>query len=255
MMFIALLSICFISTSSLADGFLDRRVIVGRHVYPYAVYVPRDWSPARLWPIILFLHGAGERGNDGHRQTEVGIGTTIRISPELIPAIVVFPQIPKGACWLGEPADAAMKALRSAAEEFRGDPDRTYLTGLSLGGFGVWHLALAHPHTFAAIVPICGGIVPHGSATSVHQSPLTTGAANPYEYTARRLRHLPIWMFHGEKDDITSPSEAREMFDALTAAGGNVRYTEYRSEEHMVWDCAYADESLWKWLFAQHSTR
>jgi predicted peptidase len=244
--------VCGAGLSSLADGFLDRRVIVGRHVYRYVVYLPPAWSAERTWPVILFLHGVGECGKDGHRQTKVGIGSALRATPERIPAIVVFPQIRKGECWLGEPAEAAMKALRSATQEFRGDPNRTYLTGLSLGGFGAWHIALAYPNTFAAMIPICGGIVPNGSATSVRQSPLTTTVPDPYEYTAGKLRDLPIWMFHGEKDDVTLPSEARAMYEALTAAGGNVRYTEYKSEEHMVWDCAYGEDSLWKWLFAQH---
>lgn len=232
-------------------GFLDRSVTIDRVVYPYAVYVPRDWTPKQRWPVILFLHGAGERGSDGRRQMQIGVASAIRSGPERIPAIVVFPQAPDGQRWIGAPADAAMAALREAVREFHGDRSRIYLTGLSLGGFGTWHLALAHPDTFAAIVPVCGGIVPHGSATSVLQSPLTASASDPYALTAERLRHIPIRIFHGADDTVILPSESRTMFAALRAAGADVQYTEYEGVGHNAWDRAYGDAQLWTWLFAQ----
>jgi predicted peptidase len=218
------------------------------------VYVPREWTSRQAWPVVLYLHGAGERGTDGLRPTQVGLGAAIRSAPERFPAIVVFPQAPPDERWIGAPADAAMAALTASMKEFRGDADRVYLTGMSLGGFGTWHLALAHPRTFAAIAPVCGGIVPNGSATSVRQSPLTMNASDPYAFTAERLKHLPIWMFHGAKDDVILPEESRKMFEALRAIGADVRYSEFEDRNHNAWDRAYGDAELWNWMF-QHRRR
>lgn len=146
---------------------------IGATIYAYSVYVPKDYEPGRRLPVILFLHGAGERGRDGLRPTQVGIGSAIRFNPERANAIVVFPQAPDETRWLDEPADFAMAALDASLREFKGDRDRVALTGLSMGGYGTWHLALAHGDRFAAIAVICGGLLPHDSAASVRQSPLT----------------------------------------------------------------------------------
>jgi len=199
--------------------------------------------------VILFLHGAGERGTDGIRQKETGLGPAIRKHP--IDAIVVYPQLPPDAQWLGAHADAAMQALDDAIRDYDGDPQRVYLTGMSLGGYGVWHLALAHPDRFAALVPICGGIVPNGSAESVRQSPLTMHADDPYAFTAHALRDVPIWMFHGADDTVISPAESRTMHAALLREGAAVRYSEYEGIAHNAWTRAYAEPELWQWLFAQ----
>jgi predicted peptidase len=112
-------------------------------------------------------------------------------------------------------------------------------------------LALAQPHTFAALAPVCGGIVPNGSATSVRQSPLNADASDPYELTAKRLRHIPVWMFHGADGHVIFPSESRKMRDALRAVGGDVRYTEYAGVGHNAREKAYREADLWTWLFAQ----
>lgn len=251
---IPLLVMLLVSCRSLGPpptGFLNRTVSAGDAEYPYVVYVPRGWEAGRSWPVILFLHGTGERGLDGLRQTQVGLGSAIRFEPERVSAIVVFPQAPLDERWIGAPADAAMHALEAAMREFHGDPNRIYLTGLSMGGYGTWHLALAHPHRFAALVPVCGGVVPAGSATSVRQSPLTAGAADPYAFTAEALRHVPVWLFHGAKDTVVLPSESRAMHAALLAAGADVRYTEYEDLGHNAWDRAYGEEELWEWLFRQ----
>lgn len=231
-------------------GFLDRTTIVGSTTYRYVVYVP-GVLPAP--PVILFLHGAGERGNDGVKQSEIGLGRAIRLNPDLVPAIVVFPQLHSEERWLDDGASAAMQALDEAMHEFNGDPDRVYLTGMSLGGYGVWHLALAHPERFAALVPICGGIAPAGSATSVRQSPLTASAADPYAFTARALRDKPVRMFHGANDDVIAPSESRRMNEMLEREGADVQYTEYKGVGHDAWTRAYAEPELWRWLFEQHT--
>lgn len=200
--------------------------------------------------VILFLHGAGERGTDGIRQKETGLGPALRKHP--VDTIVVYPQLPPDAQWLGEHADAAMRALDDTIRDFDGDPHRVYLTGMSLGGYGVWHLALAHPDRFAALVPVCGGIVPAGNAESVRQSPLTLHADDPYAFAAHALRDIPIWMFHGADDTVIDPGESRRMHEALLRENASdVRYTEYEGVAHNSWTRAYAEPELWRWLFAQ----
>jgi predicted peptidase len=232
-------------------GFLNRSVTVEGRAFPYVVYVPRDWKASARLPVILFLHGAGERGSDGLKQTQVGLGSEIRFNPTRVPAIVVFPQAPEDERWIGDPAEAALLALDAAMDEFHGDPDRVYLTGLSMGGFGTWHLALMQPHRFAALVTVCGGIVPHGSAISVRQSPLTMQADDPYAFTAHALRHIPIRIFHGSDDIVVLPSESRRMYEALMREAADVKYTEYAGVNHGSWERAYGEPELWTWLFAQ----
>lgn len=237
--------------ASAETGFLDRVVTIHGRSYPYTVYVPRGFTRDRLWPVVLALHGAGERGSDGVRQMQIGVSKAIRANPERAPAIAVFPQAPAGEAWIGDPAEAALAALDLTIAEYGGDPRRVTLTGLSLGGYGTWHVALLHPDRFAALVPVCGGIVPAGSATSVRQSPLTKDAADPYRFTAHALRHLPIWVFHGADDTTVLPSESRKMVEALRAEGSHVTYTELAGVGHNAWDPAYGDERLWTWILAQ----
>jgi predicted peptidase len=234
-------------------GFLIRSVNVRGTSYPYSVYVPRAFDASKRWPVILFLHGSGERGEDGLRSTQIGVAAAIRAHPNRVPAIVVFPQAPADSRWLDEPADAAMAALEKSIVEFHGDRSRVYLTGLSMGGYGTYHLALAHPDTFAALVVVCGGLLPHETTTAVRQSPLTMGAADPYTFTAHALRHLPIRIFHGDADPVIPVSESRMMAEALTREGADVRYVEFPGIGHNAWDRAYGDAEIWEWLFRQSS--
>src|ERR1700687_5255436 len=141
-------------------GFLDRTLSVHGTTYKYQVFVPDNWSPKKKWPIILFLHGAGERGKDGLLQTDVGLPHAIRENRSRFPSVVVIPQCLTDHWW-SEPdmEEVSLGALAAATREFKGDPKRTYLTGLSMGGYGSWALATQYPGKFAAIVPICGGIV------------------------------------------------------------------------------------------------
>ncbi len=232
-------------------GFLIRSIVVRGSNYPYSIYVPRTYDPSKRWPVILFLHGSGERGTDGLRSTQIGVAAAIRANPEQVPAIVVFPQAPLETRWLGEPADAAMAALDATITEFRGDSDRVYLTGLSMGGYGTYHLALAHPDTFAALVVVCGGLLPHETTTAVQQSPLTRSAADPYAFTAHALRSLPIWICHGDVDTVVPVEESRRMVEQLRREGADVRYSEYPGVGHNAWDRAYGEPELWRWLLSQ----
>jgi predicted peptidase len=219
-------------------GFLYRTVALGEEKYAYCVYVPPEYTPDRAWPVILFLHGAGERGSDGLLQTDVGIGRAIRRHRELIPAIVVMPQCRPGLSWTGTMARVALLCLEQTSREYRLDRQRVYLTGLSLGGQGTWLIGAEYADYFAALVPICGFAELHGS----------TGLA---EKLAPRLASVPVWCFHGSADPRVPVECSRQMVELIRAAGGSVRYTEYPEAAHNVWDRAYDDPELWKWLFAQ----
>lgn len=232
-------------------GFLNRVMTVGGVAYRYQVYVPADWDPASKWPVILFLHGAGERGADGLRQTQFGIGTAIRLHPERFPAVVVMPQCGRNEWWTN-PAmeEQALQALRQTMEEFNGDAERVYLTGLSMGGYGTWSLAFKHPDVFAAYVPICGGVRPPPRVPANPERTFAGGESDPYAEVAGKVGRIPVWIFHGADDPVVPVSESRKMHQALEAAGADVRYTEYAGVGHNSWDRAYAEEELYTWLLA-----
>jgi len=235
-------------------GFLNRTAMVGGQAYRYQVYVPANYAANRSWPVILFLHGAGERGSDGLLQTSGGLGPAIRNDPSRFPAIVIFPQVPKDSQWVGAPADAAMTALRQTMSEFHSDSDRVYLTGLSMGGHGTWYIAYRQPDLFAAIAPICGWVIEiNGFRGSVPIVPPDSGP--PLPSLARRLRHVPIWVFHGEMDGTVPVVGSREPVAALKEAGANARYTEYLGLGHNTWDATYGSKEFVDWLFAQRRTK
>lgn len=201
----------------------------------FQVYVPPDHTPERKWPVILFLHGAGEGGLDGLAQTKVGLGPAIRKNPERFPAIAVFPQSPPRMPWRGTSARHALDALEQTIEELSGDRDRLYLTGISMGGYGTWYLAMLEPERWAAIAPVCGG-------------------AGNVPLAAQRLAAMPIHVFHGALDDIIPVSESREIVEALRALGSDVRYTEYPRLRHNSWDRAYGEPELMPWMLAQRAS-
>ncbi len=236
-------------------GFLNRTVKIGNETYRYQVYVPRDWSKSRKWPVILFLHGAGERGDDGFVQTEVGIGGAIRRYVDRFPAVVVLPQCRKNLWWTQDAMqEQALKAFELSAQEFNGDPDRFYLTGLSMGGYGAWSIASKHPGRFAALIPVCGGIRPPARAPALDASNAADPNADPYAATAKKIGKTPVWLFHGGADQIVPADESRKMNEALKSAGGNVTYTEYDGVGHNSWDKAYAEPELMKWMLG-HSLK
>ena len=232
-------------------GFLQRTLMHNGQTYRYVVYVPANHDRDRVWPVLLFLHGSGERGADGLRQIEVGLGRAVRWNSERFPMIVIFPQAPAETRWLGDEARFAMLATERSMAEFRGDPNRLYLTGLSLGGYGVWHLALENPGRFAALVPVCGGILKPEGAKNVRQSPLTMGASDPFAFVAAAVRQTPVWMFHGADDPLIPASESRRMSEELQKLGAEVRYTEYPGVGHNAWDPAYGTADLWTWMLSK----
>jgi predicted peptidase len=236
-------------------GFLDRIISLQGVTYKYQVFVPDDWTPRQKWPVILALHGAGERGDDGLLQTDVGIGTALRTSRGAIRAIVVMPQCPKTLWWILPPMDdLAMATLGEATKEFHGDSNHTYLTGLSMGGFGAWYLAEKYPGRFAALVVICGGIRPPIAAQNAYPdlARLTPpDIPKSYSAAAARVGKTPVWIFHGADDDIVPVSESQRMVAAMKQIGAEVRYTEYPGVGHASWNKAYDEPKLFPWLFSK----
>ncbi|HSE96738.1 MAG TPA: prolyl oligopeptidase family serine peptidase, partial [Blastocatellia bacterium] len=236
-------------------GFLNRTVKLGAVSHRYQVYVPSGWDGRKKWPVILFLHGAGERGEDGLIQTEVGIGTAIRRHADRAAAIVVFPQCLKNRWW-PEPdmQKVALAALDRAMREFKGDPDRVYLTGISMGGYGTWAIARSNPGRFAALAPVCGGVnLPRRAG--IPENANVSAASDPYSDVAEKVGKTPVWVFHGGADTVVPVSESRKMVEALKAAGGDVRYNEYEGVGHNSWDRAYGEAEFFNWLLGHRLKR
>lgn len=228
-------------------GFLNRTIVVNGGLRRYVVYLPESWNHTERWPVILFLHGSGERGSEGMDESQIGLPQAIRVHPERWPFVVVMPQVPFSHHHWTDPDMMAMAiaALNAEVKEFHGDPDRLYLTGLSMGGYGAWEIARAYPRRFAAIVPVCGGIFwSYAPERWREQNSL------PEEY-ARAIGRTPVWIFHGANDPIVSPRQSILMYQALKANAGDVRFWEYEGIKHNVWDRAYAEPQLPRWLLAQ----
>lgn len=234
-------------------GFLNRTVKVSGTTYLYQVFVPNNWTKKQKWPVILFLHGSGERGETGLPQTDVGIGRAIRMSEKPMPFVVVMPQCRPDKTWTMPEMEAqALAALDETVKEFHGDPERVYLTGLSMGGYGTWDIAARYPGKFAAYVPVCGGLEGKSDYPAIGGS-LAKDASipDPYAETARRIGKTPVWIFHGDSDTSVPVEESRKMAEALKAEGANYKYTEYPGVGHNSWDKAYAEPELVPWLLEQ----
>lgn len=235
-------------------SFLERTVSVGGRTYGYRVWLPPHYTKFRRWPVILYLHGSGERGDDNAAQMSIGLPAQLVRTPSRYPAIVVIPQCRRGQEWYGEMERQALAALDASVREFRGDRRRIYLTGISMGGAGVWYFG-RHPGRFAALVPVCGEVVRQPSDPFPLPLPAdlerVLASANPYEILARAIGRTPVWAFHGGDDTVIPPAESQRMFAALEAAGGVARYTELGGVGHDVWDAAYENPELAQWLLRQ----
>jgi predicted peptidase len=234
-------------------GFLDRSVSLGGQAYKYQIFVPPAYTPSQRWPVILFLHGAGERGSDGYFQTQVGLASAIRQNAARFPAIAVFPQATAESSWTGTLARVALAALDQTMREYQTDPSRVYLTGLSMGGNGTWYIAYRYPKRFAAIAPICGWISPEFWKAADPVVPADSGET--YSAFGRQLRQTPTWIFHGEIDPVVPVDESRKAFAALQSAKAPVQYTEVPGTGHNAWDPTYASPKFWAWLFAQRRSQ
>ncbi len=232
-------------------GFLNRKIELRGVTYRFQVYLPQDWrrNDGNRWPIILFLHGRGERGSEGMWQTQVGLPEAVRNRPERWPFVIVMPQCPEDAHWT-DPAmmELAMGALDQESAEFHGDAARTYLTGLSLGGYGAWELARLYPHRWAAIAIAAGGVF-----WSYEPERWQQASTLPAEY-ARAVGRTPVWLFHGGLDPVVSPRQDQLLFDAFKAAGGDIRLWIYQGLLHDCWDRAFDEPELPLWLLAHRTS-
>jgi acetyl esterase/lipase len=213
-----------------ATGFLLRTVKAGQEERKYTVFVPKSYDGTEPLPVILFLHGSGQRGDDGIACAQLGLGAAILQHQADFPAIAVFPQARKTWQADSDDASAALAALDDVLANYKCDRSRVVLTGVSMGGSGSWSLAAAHPERFAALVPVCGigklEIVP-------------------------ALKALPVWAFVGDADQEKTVLGIRSLIEALRAAGSAAKVTEYRGIGHNSWDRAYHDPALIAWMLAQ----
>lgn len=193
----------------------------------FLLYFPQEYSPDKEWPLLIFLHGRGEQGNDLEKVKIHGPTRRIKEGAEF-PFIVAAPQCPQGKWWSVAELD---KWLDYLLRQLPVDKKRIYLTGLSMGGFGTWAWATDRPGRFAAIAPVCGG----GDAR-----------------LAWRLKNIPVWAFHGAKDNVVPISRSQEMVDALKKWEGNVKFTAYPEANHDSWTETYANPELYSWLLEQH---
>jgi predicted peptidase len=236
-----------VSTSLMAQkqpSLFDKLLLVNKgDTLPYRLLKPVNPGSKEQFPLVIFLHGAGERGKDN----EVHIKHISELFLDernrgKYPCYLVAPQCPKNDQWADysgnevgaseatKPLQMVMRLIEQITKEYPIDQTRIYITGLSMGGFGTWDLLSRYPNKFAAAIPICGG-----------GSPLS----------APQIKHIPIWAFHGALDPIVPPQKSREMVLALQEAGGIPGYTEYPDVEHDSWVHAYKEPHLIHWLFKQ----
>lgn len=200
---------------------------------PYKLYLPPAYDPAstQTYPLLLFLHGAGERGHDLRALVTQGLPKKLEAGDDL-PFIVLAPQCPPDDWWASH-SKAVIALLDSVMHKHAVDDGRVYLTGLSMGGFGTWHIASDYPDRFMAIAPICG----------FPGHPL-----QGYPQRLARMTHMPVWAFHGEQDDVVPLSAHKYLVDALREMGGTVRWTTYPDADHDSWTVTYDNPELYDWF-------
>jgi poly(3-hydroxybutyrate) depolymerase len=231
-------------------GFLNRRIQIKGVTYRFQIYLPEEFrrDDHKQWPIILFLHGRGERGSEGMWQSQIGLPLQVRDHPERWPFIIVMPQCTYPNFWTDqEMLTMAIGELDQTTAEFHADPARAYLTGLSMGGYGAWELVKDYAKRWAAVAIVAGG--PFWS-----YAPERWQQANtlPGEY-ARALGRTPIWLFHGSDDNVVPEREDELMFAAFKNNGGHVRLWVYQGLRHDSWTRAYNEPELPKWLLAHRN--
>jgi len=214
---------------------------------PYRLFTPPDAGHTGRIPLILFFHGAGERGHDNTSQLVHGIAPILTyLQSSGTAASIIAPQCPTDRQWVNTPWNAlthpmpkypslpmklALELIASKIQELPIDPDRVYVTGLSMGGYATWDALQREPDRFAAGVAVCGG-----------GDPLMAG----------RFKTIPVRVYHGALDTAVPVERSRTMVAAIQAVGGRVTYKEYPATGHAVWEEAYTDPDLYPWLFAQH---
>ncbi|MCO6458278.1 MAG: prolyl oligopeptidase family serine peptidase [Pirellulaceae bacterium] len=208
---------------------VEQQLVVGDAIVGYQLFLPPGYGEQeKRWPLMLFLHGRGESNGPLSLVKKWGPPLLVDTNPEF-PFILVSPQCPREDAWNRPTQQKLLVALLDdIAKRYQVDPDRVYLTGLSMGGYGSWTLAAAHPDRFAAVAPICGG----GNAED-----------------ASRLKDLPIWVFHGDQDRAVPIERSQAMVEAIKQAGGErIRFTTLEHVGHNSWSAAYATPELYEWF-------
>ncbi|RKS55857.1 dienelactone hydrolase family protein [Gillisia mitskevichiae] len=224
-----MLSVCSSSFSQVSEHTFDEKVEIPAKL-DYVLYTPEGYEDSKEdFPLIVFLHGAGERGGDLSR---VGIHGPLKYIREgnAINAVILAPHCPEGTYWQPEQVAGLVKKVIT---ENNIDEKRVYLTGLSMGGYGVWATGGEHPEIFAAMAPICGAIY------------------RPIYRNAFHLKEMPIWVFHGALDNVVLPENSNKMVKALKDIGNDVKYTIYPFANHNSWEETYNNPEFYKWLLAQ----
>jgi predicted peptidase len=232
--------------------FLKATLVEGEDTLNYRILYPENFNPAEKYPLLLFLHGAGERGDDNEKQLVHGSSLFLnQENRDNFPAIVIFPQCPKSEYWAkadivrssegnsfefdysGEPNKSlglVMKMVKRYSKNHFVDQERLYVGGLSMGGMGTFEILSRMPNTFASAFAICG-------------------AGNPYS-VGNYAKKVDLWVFHGAKDDVVDPEYSEEMVQALKEAGADIKFTLYPEANHNSWDPAFAEPELLTWLFS-----
>ncbi|MFO1062377.1 MAG: prolyl oligopeptidase family serine peptidase [Pirellulales bacterium] len=212
----------------------------------YRLLKPKGYNPERKYPVVIFLHGAGERGADNKAQLKHGMAEFCKTEwRDRYPCYVIAPQCPEGRKWsevdwsapsstlpekISEPLGLTLELVDAMIADAAVNPNRIYLTGLSMGGYGTWDALARRPEFFAAAIPICGGGDPK---------------------TAAKFAKVPLWCFHGDDDKAVAVNRSREMIEALKTAGGEPKYTEYPGVGHDSWTRTYANPEVIDWMFRQ----
>lgn len=237
----------FLANSQIVKNYQAKEFKAKNDILPYRFYQPKqDIMHIKCMPLVIFLHGAGERGNDNKKQLiHIAQIFTNSENQKNFPAYVIAPQCAENYKWtevdwnlqkhdmpdtISDYAGMTMELVDWLINNLPIDTNRIYITGLSMGGFGTWDLISRYPDKFAAAAPVCGG-------ADLKQ--------------AHKLTKIPIWAFHGAKDKVVTVKRTRDMIEAIKKKGGNPKYTEYPNLGHFSWEAAYNDKDFLKWMFSQ----
>jgi predicted peptidase len=241
-----ILALLSIALTSKAQEFRKSIFVSGTDTLHYRLLYPSNYTPSKNYPLVLFLHGSGARGNDNEKQlTNLPASLMDSANRTEYPSFLLVPQCPSNDVWVNFPdfpnsleatrtpttaGRLALALVDDLSKKINIDSRRLYITGYSMGGEGTFDLISRRPDLFAAAIPIC---------------PVAdTSKAN-------NIRHIPIWIFHGDNDKVNDVIYSRLMSAALKQAGANVKYTEYSGIGHSCWNKAYSEPGLWAWLFNQ----